>query len=286
MDASFKTPLMGALGLAITAWVAGCELSVNGASCPCAPGWICLEDGDEDQGVAGDPGVCVRPYCVFRTDIDRPGGIDVELSGDLVVVTGYTTTVPRGGDILVTSGATLSAPVESRRIFVEPHGAVFNIGIRNQIYLRDRAIYRTVSDAYNEIFHEPGARVGFIGPGTTMREHGAIDFLGEVEVPFAVTFREIYGYHADPTERGIADYVVRNGGHLATTARADNLFVETYGWVLRIDYGHVIYVQSDGYFHAGDKRQIIHHVPGARIADAPEESLIEHATLELDACTR
>lgn len=276
MDAPCKTSLLSTLGLAITAWVAGCELAVDGAPCPCGPGWTCVEDEN----------VCVRPYCVFWTDVDRTKGIDVELPEDLVVVTGYTTGVPPGSDILVTSGGALSITSDDHRIFVEPHGAVFDTGAGNQVYLRDHALYRTITGKDNEIIHEPDANLDLVGPGTTVEERSAIDFLGEIEVPFAVDFREIHGYHTDATERGIADYVVRNGGHLATTARADNVFVDSYGWVLRVDFSQVVYVQRDGYFDAGNKRQVIHHVPGARIVDASEDMLIEHATLDLGLCTR
>jgi hypothetical protein len=264
-------------------WVAGCQLEIEGAACPCGPGWICLEAEEAEEA---EEAVCVRPYCVFWTYEQRAGGIDVELPEDLVVVTSYTSAVPPGSDILVTGSGTLSITSGDHRIFVEPYGVVLNLGDDNQVYLREHALYLTERGERNVVIHEPDAAFPLGDPEVVLQEEPAIDFVGLVEAPFATTFREISGRQIDADQGGIDDYVVRSGAVLYfPRARADNIFVESVGLVFSLDYSSVAYLQSEALFNAGGKRHVIHYVAGATIDNAGASFLIEHAAIELDLCT-
>lgn len=287
MDAQRTISLMGTLGVITMAGAAGCELSVEGAPCPCGPGWVCAEVAGEGEGGAAEKqALCVRPYCVFWTYPQRDQGIDVALSDDLLVVSGYTGNVPPGSDILVTGSGNLGTTTGGHRILVEPGGVVSGTGAGNTIYLRDGAIYYTESGTDNVVMHEPAA---VFVPSTGADPAGrvdAIDFVGTVEAPFAAVFQELRGIQYDADRAGFADYVVRPGADVSfPRARANNLFVEARGEVKRIDYSNVVYLQRDALFDAGGKRQVIHYVAGARIDAGGDSTLIEHTSLELDLCT-
>jgi hypothetical protein len=287
MDVQPTISLMRTLGVMALAWTAGCELSVEGAPCPCGPGWVCAEvERDGAGGAIEKQELCVRPYCVFWTYPQRAQGIDVELSDDLLVVSGYAGNVPPGSDILVTGTGTLSTTTGGHRILVEPGGVVSGTGAGNVIYLRAGAIYYTESGTDNAVIHEPG--VVFV-PAPIDPPAGAvaaIDFTGTVEAPFAPVFHELVGIQFDTERAGFADYVVREGSDVSfPRARANNLFVEERGEVKRIDYSNVVYLQRGARFDANGKRQVIHYVDGARIEAGDDSILIEHTSLELDLCT-
>jgi hypothetical protein len=278
-----SAPAPGMAQAAILAWAAasaaGCQLPVEGAPCPCGPGWSCSED-------APGEGVCVRPYCVFWTYEQRAEGIDVELPADVVVVTSYVSAVPPGSAVLVTGSGTLSIESGGHRIFVEPHGVVLSLGDGNEVYLRERSLYLAERGAGNLVFHEPGAAPARVGSDTALMEQPAIDFTGVVEAPFATAFRDIAGREIDVRQGGFDDYVVRSDAVLHfPRARASNIFVEPGGLVFGIDYSGVAYLQSGALFNAGGKRHVIHYVDGATIENDENISAIEHASLELDLCT-
>jgi hypothetical protein len=273
------------LSVVATAWsmtmAAGCQLSMDGAACPCGPGWTCLAARDPEK-----KSVCVRPYCVFWTYGQRAGGIDVALPEDVVVVTSYASAVPPGSSVLVTGSGTLSITSGNHRIFVEPYGVVLSLGDDNEIYLRDHALYLTEGGERNLVIHEPAAAFPVGASGAVLQEQPAIDFAGMVQAPFASAFRDISDKQVDLEQAGIADYVVRERALLyVPDARANNLFVEGGGQVFGIDYTSVTYLQSGALFNAGGKRQVIHHVAGARIDQGDDSFLIEHASIELDLCT-
>jgi hypothetical protein len=260
-------------------WAAGCQLSLEGAPCPCGPGWTCLEE-------PGKEGVCARPYCVFWTYQQRADGVDVELPADVVVVTSYVSAVPPGSDLLVTGSGTLSIESGDHRVFVEPYGVVLSLGDGNEVYLREHALYLDARGAGNTVFHEPGAVPANVGPGTLLREQPAIDFVGLVEAPFATAFREIMRREVDVVQGGLHDYVVRSSGVLYfPRARAGNIFVEPGGLVSSIDYSGVAFLQSGAVFDASEKRHVIHYVDGAIVTNDENISAIEHASIELDLCT-
>jgi hypothetical protein len=287
MDVQPTISLMRTLGVMALAWTAGCELSVEGAPCPCGPGWVCAEvERDGAGGAIEKQELCVRPYCVFWTYPQRAQGIDVELSDDLLVVSGYAGNVPPGSDILVTGTGTLSTTTGGHRILVEPGGVVSGTGAGNVIYLRAGAIYYTESGTDNAVVHEPGAVFVPAPIDPPAGAVAAIDFTGTVEAPFAPVFHELVGIQFDTERAGFADYVVREGSDVSfPRARANNLFVEERGEVKRIDYSNVVYLQRGARFDANGKRQVIHYVDGARIEAGDDSILIEHTSLELDLCT-
>jgi hypothetical protein len=284
MDAQRTISLMGTLGVVTLAWTAGCELSVEGAPCPCGPGWACAEV--ERAGEGGTEELCVRPYCVFWTYPQHEEGIDVLLSDDLLVISGYAGSVPPGSDILVTGNGDLRTTTGGHRILVEPGGVVSGTGAGNTIYLRDGAIYYTESGTDNVVFHEPAAVLAPSTSDPAFERVDAIDFVGTVEAPFAAVFQELHGIQYDADRAGFADYVVRSGSEVSfPRARANNLFVEAGGEVKRIDFSNVVYLQRNARFDADGKRQVIHYVDIDGIDEAGDSTLIEHASLELDLCT-
>jgi hypothetical protein len=272
--------LMMALGMAAT-MALGCQLSIEGAACPCGPGWSCREaEGSEEQSE------CVRPYCVFWTYEQRPGGIDIELPGKLVVVTDYVSSVPPGSDILVSGGGTLDIGSSNHRIFVEAFGMVLDVGDDNEIYLRQNAVFIARRGERNVVIHEPGAALPSELAGVVLEEQPAIDFVGMVEAPFATTFRDISDQQIDEEQGGIDDYVVRSSGVLSfPLARADNIFVERQGVVFSLDFSSVAYLQDRALFNAGGKRHVIHYVTGANVENGDNSVQIPHASIELGLCT-
>jgi hypothetical protein len=287
MDVQPTISLMRTLGVMAVAWSAGCELPVEGAPCPCGDGWACAEVEREGEGGAIDKQeLCVRPSCVFWTYPQRAQGIDVALSDDLLVVSGHTSNVPPGSDILVTGNGDLSTTTGGHRILVEPGGVVSGTGAGNMIYLRAGAVYYTGSGTDNAVVHEPGAVFVPGGVDPVSETVDAIDFAGTVEAPFAAVFQELHGIQLDVDKAGFADYVVRSDSIVSfPRARANNLFVEARGEVKRMDYSNVVYLQRDALFDANGKRQVIHYVAGAGIEAGDDSILIEHASLELDLCT-
>lgn len=279
--------MMGTLGVITwtVASAAGCELSIEGAPCPCGPGWVCAEVERGGEG-GGTEELCVRPYCVFWTYPERAEGIDVPLSEDQLVVSGYAGSVPPGSDILVTGNGELSTTTGGHRILVEPGGVVSGTGAGNVIYLRAGGVYHSASGTDNAVVYEPGAVFipGGLDPSFEIAD--AIDFVGTVEAPFAPVFQELRGIQLDTERAGFADYVVRSDSEVSLPrARANNLFVEERGEVKRIDYSNVVYLQRDAAFDANGKRQVIHYVAGARIDAGDDSILIEHTSLVLDLCT-
>lgn len=278
------TTWLPAPSVALAAWAAlvaaGCQLSIEGAPCPCGPGWSCLDTEP------GEPGVCVQPYCVFWGYARRADGFSVELPAGVVVVDGYTSSVPPGSDILVTATGTLSIGSGNHRVFVEPYGVVLSLGDDNQVYLREHAVYLSELGERNRVIHEPEAVFAATASGFTAEEQPVIDFLGVVEAPFALAFRDISDRQVDPNQGGLDDYVVREGGLLyLPRARAGSIFVEGGGHVFSIDYSSVAYLQSGALFNAGGKRQAIHYVPGATIDNAGESFLVEHSSIALGLCS-
>lgn len=286
MEAQRTISLMGTLGVATLLWTAGCELSVDGAPCPCGPGWACAEVEREGEGGETErQEVCMRPYCVFWTYPQRDRGIDVLVSEDLLVVSDFAGSVPPGSDVLVTGSGNLSTTTGGHRILVEPGGVVSNTGAGSEIFLQGGAIFYAESGADNSVYHEPGAVFVPSGSEGSAARVDAIDFVGTVEAPFAAVFQDLRGIQYDVDRAGVADYVVRSGGSISfPRARANHLFVEEGGEVNRIDYSNVVYLQQGAVFDAGDKKQVIHYVEGARIDAGGDSTLIEHASLELDLC--
>lgn len=287
MDVQRTISLMGTLGVATLLWTAGCELSVDGAPCPCGPGWACAEVAQEGEGGETETqNLCVRPYCVFWTYPQHDRGIDVLLSDDLLVVSDFAGNMPPGSDILVTGNGNLGTTTGGHRILVEPGGVVSSTGAGNEIFLRDGAIYYAEPGTDNTVFHEPAAVIVPSGSEDSAVRVEAIDFVGTVEAPFAAVFQELRGIQYDLGRAGVTDYVVRDGGSVSfPRARANHLFIEEGGEVNRIDYSNVVYLQQGAVFDAGDKKQVIHYVQGARIDAGGDSTLIEHTSLELDLCT-